>query len=404
MSHSDQIIKEFKLFTDALGKGIIDMDLIAWQIEMVKRKEYLDKHKSKIWEGSNGYWYTYLKDGGRRRLIKKPSREAVEDVIVEFYKEPEEDPTFRKEYQEWIGSRKEYKEVKESSILRYEDDYKRFFEGSEFERLKVSKIDDLVLDDFVRKVIADFNLTAKAYSGFRTVLIGVMKYAKRRHHTSFSIAGFFNDFQISKSAFKKPAYKQKKVYSKDERVVLYEYLMANPTIQNLGLALMCLTGLRIGELAALKKEDNIKPYHLYIHRTESVYHDGKKKKLRVQDSPKMDHEETIIIPKAAQRVIDLANMRTHDEEYLFSRGGVRVTTRSFRCALKKACKEAGIVYKSPHQMRKTYASILLSSKVDEAIIKREMRHSEIATTRSYYQYITTNDNDNSLIIDEIAGL
>lgn len=67
-------------------------------------------------------------------------------------------------------------------------------------------------------------------------------------------------------------------------------------------------------------------------------------------------------------------------------------------------KEIGIEYRSPHQMRKTYASILLSSGVDEAVIKREMRHTEISTTRAYYQYITKEDDYNKELIDKITGL
>ena len=330
----------------------------------------------------------------------------MEDAVVSFYieEDPEEEPTFGQEYESWIASRREFKEVKESSILRYQDDYRRFFEKTDFENLKVKTIDDLILDDFVRATIAEHHLTAKAYAGFRTVLIGVLKYAKRRHHTSFSVASFFADFQISKSAFKTRSLKKANVYSQHERNVLYEHLMRDPTIQNLGLALMCLTGLRIGELAALKKEDNISSCHLYIHRTETVREENGKKILVVQDLPKMDHEGDIIIPKAAQRIIDISYMRTNDSEYLFSKNGQRITTRSFRCALKKACREAGITYKSPHQMRKTVASILLSSGVDEAIIKREMRHTEISTTRAYYQYVTEKDEDNKNLIDKVTGL
>lgn len=406
MDPSEKIVKDFQLLQMAVKEGIIDLDLIAMQIEMNKRKEYLESHKFKIWEGSNGYWYTRILKDGERKLIKKKTRESLEDAIVSFYKsqDPDENPTFKMEYESWIESRREYSEVKESSILRYQDDYRRFFEGTAFESVRVSLIDDLILDDFVRKTISEKELSAKAYAGFRTVLIGVLKFAKRKHHTNFSVSLFFSDFQISKSAFKKQSGKKSRVYSEDERAKLYSHLMSNPTMQNLGLALICLTGLRIGEVASIKKEDNISSCILYIHRTESVYEEDGKKKVRVQETPKMDHEESIIIPKAAQRIIDIANMRSYDDEYLFSVDGKRVTTRSFRCALKKACKEIDMEYRSPHQMRKTYASILLSANVDEAVIKREMRHTEISTTRAYYQFITKEDEFNKELIDQVTGL
>lgn len=402
MYSSEKIIKEFKLFTTALREGIIDLDQLSSEVSMLKEKEYLEQHKTSIWQGKNEYWYTKL-DG---KLVKKRKKEDLIKYIVEFYedKDPNKIPTFKSSYNEWIASKVSYKEIKPNSILRYKDDYKRFFEGTAFETLPIRDVDDIILDEFVRDAIAKYELTSKSYACFRTLLLGTFKYAKRYHYTSFSISMFFKDFQISKSAFKKGSKKKSYIYSKDERVELYEYFMRNPTIINLGLAFMCLTGLRIGEVSSLKKEDNVAPQKLYVHRTETREEVDGKKVVVVQDTAKMDHDGEIIIPKAAQRVIDIANMRTHEDEYLFSENGTRITAQRYRRWLKAACKEVGIDYRSPHQMRKTCASILLSSGMDEAIVKKEMRHTDIATTRKYYQYITTNDYEEIKLIDRTIGL
>lgn len=398
---SDEIIKNLSLFTTAVKEGIINLDQLDAVVTMKKEKEYLSKHDRSIWQGKNEYWYTRI-DG---RLIKKRHKEDLEKLVIDHYKEKDEPvPTFKSTYEEWIKSRREFKEVKESSILRYEDDYKRYFSGSDFELFPIADINDITLDEFVRSTISKFGLTSKAYSCFRTVVIGVLKYAKRYHYTSFSVSSFFSDFQVSKTTFKKGSSKKTYIYSKSEREELYEYLMSNPTIENLGLALMCLTGLRIGEVASIKLEDNVAPMKLYIHRTESRVDTPEGRRMVVQDTAKMGHDDTITIPKAAQRIIDITKMRTHDDEYLFSKKGKRVTARVFRYHLSKACKELEITYRPPHQMRKTYASILLSEGVDEAIIQKEMRHNDISTTRSYYQYVTESDREEKDIIDRIIGL
>ena len=36
-------------------------------------------HKYKIWQGSNGFWYTYTKD---RKLVKKKSKRDFENVVI----------------------------------------------------------------------------------------------------------------------------------------------------------------------------------------------------------------------------------------------------------------------------------------------------------------------------------
>lgn len=391
----------------ATDQGIIDISLVAKQIELKKEEEYLKKHHYSIWE-NNGYWFTHLVIDEKRKLIKKKNRRELEKFVINYYKEldPELKPTFKQEFDSWIKMKEEYKEVKESSILRYKQEYDRYFKNTDFENTKVEAINDIILDEFIRSTIISRQTTTKAYAGFRTVIIGVLKYAKKMHHTDFSVGLFFRDFQVSRTVFKKPSAKRKNIYTVAERERLYKYLLTqSQNISYLALALMCLTGLRIGELVALKKEDNISDCHLYIRRTETrCTIDGGKIRVKVGDTPKMDHEEVIVIPKSAQHIINLAYMQTHDAEYLFSENKVRITGELLRRRLRRACKEAGVEYKPPHQMRKTFGSLLLANGVDEAIVKKEMRHKDISTTRSYYHYITESDKEEAAIIDKVMGI
>ena len=66
--------------------------------------------------------------------------------------------------------------------------------------------------------------------------------------------------------------KDKEVFDEEEIVLVTEYLKANPDIWNLGLLLQFQTGMRIGEIAALKWEDvNEKERCIHVHRTEKKY-------------------------------------------------------------------------------------------------------------------------------------
>ena len=55
-----------------ISNGIIDINDVRNSIEVMKRKELLEKHPYKIWEGKDGKWYTYLPDE-ERRIIKTTS-------------------------------------------------------------------------------------------------------------------------------------------------------------------------------------------------------------------------------------------------------------------------------------------------------------------------------------------
>ncbi len=71
--------------------GAIDIDEIAKKIEendRNKREEILKNHNYKIYQGTNGFWYTYLPDRSKkdkRVQIKRKNRNDLENEIVNRY-------------------------------------------------------------------------------------------------------------------------------------------------------------------------------------------------------------------------------------------------------------------------------------------------------------------------------
>lgn len=55
----------------AVEHGIIDVPAVRSMIEMEKRKELLAEHPFKPWEGKNGFWYVYIPDEKKGRVLKK---------------------------------------------------------------------------------------------------------------------------------------------------------------------------------------------------------------------------------------------------------------------------------------------------------------------------------------------
>lgn len=70
-------------------------------------------------------------------------------------------------------------------------------------------------------------------------------YDEQRYRTSFHGAGFE----------KRIIEREKEVFNEDEVPVIKEYLQNHPDKRNLGILLTFQTGLRVGELAALKSSD-----------------------------------------------------------------------------------------------------------------------------------------------------
>ena len=80
-------------------------------------------------------------------------------------------------------------------------------------------------------------------------------------------------------------------------------------------------------------------------------------------------------------------------EYLFSHMGRQLTSSVCNNYLRNTCKAIGIEYRSVHKIRKTFATTLLNSGVDEVYVKTIMGHEDINTTRSHYYYCNKRKKD-----------
>lgn len=233
----DNRITDNELFSFLLSSGTIDRTTILRNYEMAKRREVLEKHPCRIWQGeTNGMWYTYLLENNKRRLIKKKTRKQVEDVIVEFYKD---EPTVYEIFQKWIEEKRHYGEISDSSCDRYVADFRRYFEESSLKDKKIKLITENEIEQHIKDQILNYKLTSKAYGGLRTIIIGIFGYAYKHNYTNIPIRTFFNELNLSKNIFyHKPKLSQDNVFTDDETELLKNYLTNHkPNVISYGILL-----------------------------------------------------------------------------------------------------------------------------------------------------------------------
>ena len=97
---------EKELLKYAVDSGILDIALVQKQVTMQKREKLLNKNPYKIYQGKDENWYSYLPDEVKgRRKIKAKRREAVEQKIIDYWKEKEDDPTIEEIFNRWISQK-----------------------------------------------------------------------------------------------------------------------------------------------------------------------------------------------------------------------------------------------------------------------------------------------------------
>lgn len=387
----------------AIDNGMLDLSYIQDKIEMDKRKELLEKHPYKIWEGNNGKWYTYLPDEEKGRIQKeRKSEKDIEKVVIDYWRGREENPTIAEIFSDWLNKKIERNEISKPTRDRYRRQYDESF--SEFGKKRIKDIDECDIEDFMISTLHDKNMTVKGFSNFRTLVFGIFKYAKKKKFIKYSITEIVGDIEISRKSFRKNIKSDEEtVFMEYELPPVMEFLENNLDIINIGLIVLFKSGLRIGELAALKCED-VEGNIIHVHRTEIFYDEDGKRVYEIRDFPKTQAGiRNVIVPDKYIGYLTQAKQLSSGE-YLFEKNGMRVKAFAFRDRLNKVCKSANVVRKSPHKVRKTYASILIDSGVNESMIISQMGHTDINTTKGYYYRNRKNDEQKKNVINSLALL
>ena len=220
-------LNKSELLQFIINNGMIDINDIQNSMEAMKREELLKKHQYKIWQGKDGKWYTYLPDDSKkegRRLVKRTEEKSLEDVVVSYWKQLGEVHTLKSTFYEWAGEKLRYGEIEKNTYDRYETDFNRFFKNG-FENTNIKNITEDSLEDFIKSTINRKQLTSKAYSGMRTLIIGIFKYAKKHKYSDISIHTFFGDLNLSKKIFaKKVKCAEKEVFTEEEIKSIVKYI------------------------------------------------------------------------------------------------------------------------------------------------------------------------------------
>lgn len=139
-----------------------------------------------------------------------------------------------------------------------------------------------------------------------------------------NVEEFFQEMDTSDAYFRKRIREDcEEVFSEDKLPKVLSYLTENPDLKNLGILLMFLTGIRVGELVALKHSD-FDGNTFRIRRTETKYVDENGKYVYgIKDFPKSEAGvRTVIIPKTYSWVANKLRLFNPFGEYILWKMGI----------------------------------------------------------------------------------
>ena len=368
----------------------------------MRKGEILSQHTRVITQLSKGvyqgYWQTFVYLAGERKVIRGKTKKEVEDKLIDFYT-TYRGHTIEECYKGWINYVKVNK--RPSTIHTYEKVQKRHFESIKY--LTIEGLSAFQIKMFVKREVSEKELTAKAYASMKTNFFGIYHYAKDAFGIKpVDIDAIFADLSRElRGSFRKTNKSRKRdcelIFLEDEVKKITEYCMESSTLVDLGIWLLFETGLRVGELAALEKQDiTLDNTSIFVCRTEERISSGAE--YIVSDATKTDAgtREVLLTLIASDIMKKILSKSYKGSDYVFADAEIdRYTAKKFRDRLYRICEILRIKKRGPHAIRRTYASRLAQAGVSELLITKQMGHTDFNVTRTFYIY--NNKTRNELI-------
>ena len=200
-------------------------------------------------------------------------------------------------------------------------------------------------------------------------------------HEIFRLANIYIDIP-----YPKVIKKEIKTFSFKEQYLLEKELLDNITPIKLGIYLTLYTGIRVGELCALRINDiDINSRTLFIKKTLSrVVDSSSKKKTRVIiDSPKTIHSiREIPIPSFI--ISYIKDIHYQDNSYFLTNMNHYLEPRALSYHYRKILKKINVPYYNFHVLRHTFATRCIENGINPVVLQKILGHSDINVTLNTY--------------------
>lgn len=344
---------------------------------MARRGENIYKRKDGRWEGryirgqtpagKAEYGYVYARSYSACREKCRKQAEALRPVPP-----PQHNMTMLQATEHFLGKKQDA--VKKSTYNRYAYMCKRYI----LPELGTIQLCTLTADRLSRlfRQLRKKNLSEKSIRDVGVLIKSVLKFARKKLNCSCPAC-----------EAPLPACHSKKVevFTEREITLLAGQIAAEPNLTGLCVLLVLNTGLRLGELCALKKSDiDFTAGILHVERSVQRISGADGTRLTVQ-TPKSDSSfRSVPVPADMLALLYAAAREIREGAYLLTNKEVPLDPRTMQYRYKALLKRCGVRYRNFHVLRHTYATRCIEKGADIKSVSELLGHADIRTTLQIY--------------------
>lgn len=184
-----------------------------------------------------------------------------------------------------------------------------------------------------------------------------------------------------------PAYrgKETEVFGDHEIATLAQKILETPDITGLCVLLVLNTGLRLGEICALRKSNiDFRSGFLRIERSAARVRDASGTHLVVQSPKSSSSVRLVAIPNDMLELLKTTTQHIQRDSYLLTSRDTPMEPRTLQYRYRKLLERCGIRYRNFHALRHTYATRCMENGVDIKSLSELLGHADVRTTLQTY--------------------
>ena len=395
--------------------GIIEAEAVNDEIMTRKAKEYQEKYH--YWKTSKGIYKVHVYDGDKRKVVER----KTEFDMIEYLRKREEGQvsstvSFEYCYNQWRSVHDIL--VDANTVQKYQSDFKRYFENRPLLKKNISEIskDDLLAfmaDQITHPTFkgkkSDHVLNRRATKSLWGYITNTFEWAVEH--------GYIDEEKnpCERIIPQKTFYRlTEELERPDDRVVIppEQIIALNKQFQldhekqpgyipTYALEFAALTGMRAGEIVALKWDD-LQGNYIQVRRRESE--DKLTGEIRIKTVPKNKKPRPVPYTDAIRDL--LARVKVVEEangwlgEYIFTGNEGRITVHQLTSCMKNKCNQLGITTKGVNAYRRTVNSLIRANGLSAEAASSVLGNTP-AVNSKYYTFDVTEEQKKMYVLDQV---
>lgn len=360
-------------------------------VEMKRVEAFVkEHHQNKIWfSAGDKRWKTYYNG----KLVANKTENGLYWKLYDLYQFPEEEVEtfhdgirFGEAFTKWIHYKAQI--VSDNTITKYETDYKRLLKDTDFENIRIKKITPDKIEIFLKQTIVKHNLRKKAYSALFDYINATLRYCENNGLIEHNPAQKVEKKYFFRICYDPQTNPKDRVISDEEMNKIADRIHESPEnyMVDYAVEFASLTGMRVGEIAALTWKDIDFTNRTILVDKAEVYH----VKSRTYTIERTKNESVRLVPMTEKTKDFLIKLKKIEMKYgyltewVFSNENGKIHKIAIgRCASNRSLQAGLSKPKGMHARRRTLNSKIRNSGISASVASAILGHSEEVNQNNY---------------------